>query len=142
MDELHQNLCAMLLSGFRYIRALNSFGCHKLQMNVATLEQILALISTGTSTELKSARDFYRLAAAGPDRFLELAPSLSHRFSMAQYQSIFDVYYRDNSGDASLRRTYNNQLVRLRYLLEETTGTIPPPSVPNISPSTSPRKNF
>lgn len=37
---------------------------------------------------------------------------------MQQYQSIFDVYYRDNSGDASLHRTYSNQLIRLKYLLE------------------------
>lgn len=123
MDELDESLSDMLIADFRYIRSLNSFGCHKLDMNVATLEQILSLISSGTNTDLDPARQFYRLAAAGPDKFIELAPKIAQKFTMAQYQSIFEVYYRDNTGDASLRRTYNNQLVRLKYLLE---GTEPP----------------
>jgi exocyst complex component 4 len=118
MDELHESLASMLIADFRYIRSLNPFGCHKLEMNVATLEQILSLIST--SADLQSARLFYRLASAGPERFIEMAPTLPIKFTIPQYQSIFDVYYRDNTGDVSLRRTYNNQLVRLKYLLEGT----------------------
>lgn len=37
---------------------------------------------------------------------------------MQQYQSILDVYYRDHGGDAAMRKLHQNQLVRLKYLLE------------------------
>jgi len=122
MDELHHSLNGMLVSDFRYIRAINSGGCHKLKMNVATLEQILALISSNATIELDTARQFYELVAAGPEKLVGLAPTLGHHFTMQQYQSIFDVYYHENgggSGDTGLRKTYANQLVRLKYLFEE-----------------------
>lgn len=119
MDELDQSLTAMLLSDFRYIRSLDAAGCHKLEMNVATLEQILALLNSGSSANLEGARQFYRLAAAGPERFIELVPACPFKYSMQQYQAIFEVYYRDNSGDSDIRKLYHNQLVRLKYLLDD-----------------------
>jgi exocyst complex component 4 len=118
VDELDESLVGMLLADFRYIRALNAAGCHKLQTNVSTLEQILALISAGSTAGMEPARQFYRLAAAGPEKLIELAPHCEHKFALQHYQAIFDVYYRDSSGDAGLQRTHNNQLVRLKYLLE------------------------
>lgn len=122
MDELHQALTEMLISDFRYVRSLNAFGCRKLELNVATLEQILALISSTVvgAADLHRARTFYQLAAAGPDGFLEMAPRLPCRYTAQQYQSIFDVYYRDAAGESGLglQKTYQNQLIRLKYLLE------------------------
>lgn len=119
MDELDQSLTSMLLSDFRYIRSLNAAGCHKLEMNVATLEQILALLNSGSSSSLELARQFYRLARAGPERFIEMVPDCPYKYTMQQYQAIFDVYYRDSSGDADVRKMYHNQLVRLKYLLDD-----------------------
>lgn len=43
---------------------------------------------------------------------------MRYKYTMAQYQSIFDVYYHDLSGDTELRKTYMNQLVRLKYFIE------------------------
>lgn len=125
MDELHVSLTNMLISDFRYIRSLNAHGCLKLYQNLSTIEQILSLLappvagSNSNTHTLQPAHDFYRLAAAGPEKFIELAPSLPTKFTMPQYQSIFDVYYRDYSGNVDLLRTYNNQLVRLKYLLDK-----------------------
>lgn len=81
------------------------------------MEQILALINCENAL-LNRARQFYTLVEAGPEKFIELAPKLSVKFTLPQYQSIFDVYYRDASGEGSLNKTYNNQLIRLKYLLE------------------------
>lgn len=129
MDELHQALQEILVSNFRYLRKLNpDGGIQKLLLNVATLEQILSLISNTVpeAANLHRTRQFYHLAAAGPDHLIEVAPGLSERFTSQQYQSIFDVYYRDLSGSAGedLRKTYNNQLVRLKYLLDDGTSSL------------------
>ena len=66
MDGLDQNLISMLFNGFKYIRALNTAGCAKLEHNVATLEQVLSLISAGSLNSLQIVHAFYRLASQGP----------------------------------------------------------------------------
>lgn len=47
-----------------------------------------------------------------------MAAKMDRRFTMQQYQSILDVYYRDHAGDVTMRKLHQNQLVRLKYLIE------------------------
>jgi hypothetical protein len=75
---------------------------------------------------LQAARDYYRLAAVGADHVIETIPVVQNRFTPLQYQAIFDVLYRTleqsqptERSIADIRAAYQNQLVRLKYLVED-----------------------
>lgn len=130
LNDLGASLNDMLIASFRYIRSLNQHGCGKLLMNVAALEQFLALIgggfACGQESPLQKAREYYLLARSGTDNLIAHASTLKTKFTMQQYKAILDVYYRDcttRSEDDSLMKKYENQLLSLKYLLESGDST-------------------
>jgi len=120
MGELSTAFEEIAITDFRYIRSLNTNGISKLRANLGALEQVLAMISPSGTSALNRVRTFYDLVQMGPD-FIEKAMSMPYKFTMQQYRSIFDVYYRaPGSESAAAIKIYNNHLIRLKYLLEGT----------------------
>jgi hypothetical protein len=120
VEGLSKVLEYMLVNGYRYLKGVNENGFGKLHENVKALEQVLYLVCPATENDLGIVHAYYDLAKGGVDNLLENAKNLEVKFTHLQYQAILDSYYRLGEGagpdDESLRKEYQNQLVRLQYL--------------------------
>lgn len=85
LDELAESIATLLLGGFAYVRGLNELGCEKLLLNVASLEQALCTITSGSSSSsLDVVRDYYTLASYGSMVHPLSQPPNAHRHAHDQ----------------------------------------------------------
>lgn len=126
VEGLGPILQTILINGYRQVKECNPNGYLKLQATVKALEQLMALIGPNDDgADLDRVRAYYVLAQAGPKQLLDGAKDCGYRYTQSQYQAILDSHYKlgmntdadsDDEASATLRREYQNQLVRLQYL--------------------------
>lgn len=98
--------------------------------NLSSVSENNPISISARGCDLQAAKDYYKLASVGVDHLIETIPQLRNRFTTHQYQAVFDVLYRgldaqqglDDEGANTLRTAYQNQLVRLKYLIEDSSS--------------------
>lgn len=124
MDGLAATIQSVMINNIRYLKHLERGGVRKLLANVEAMEQVIAIVSTSKAERFEKVREYYRLVLLDGDGLMSVLsdPKQAHRFTLPEYQGLLQVKY-GQSGDPERTKELSNQLVRLKYLFEESSAS-------------------